>query len=54
MGGGKKVPFVPHPQKHGGGDMTPCPPPKQGPWPNGNQPIGTQMLLILGLAFSEL
>ena len=26
-----KVPFVPHPQKHGG-DMTPCPPPKQGPW----------------------
>ena len=28
--GGDKVPFVPHPQKHGG-DMSPCPPPKQGP-----------------------
>ena len=32
MGGGDKVPFVPHPQKHAwGGDMSPCPPPKQGP-----------------------
>ena len=29
--GGNKVPFVPHPQKHGG-DLSPCPPPKQGPW----------------------